>query len=281
MKKRKPQKLSWQYLFFARRIQTGPRHYAAKLVLLHLADAADDNGRSWHGHKSISAFSNGLSRNAIYEALCFLRDNLKVLTWKTGSGGFNKKDTNTYTLDLEAMKSVIIEQGIFDPESGKLLRPDEDSHVISQGTTEAQSCNPRQHSVVSSEGAVVSSEASVVSSEGVSRVIPQDINPQGTPTYKPPERNPGPAAPFSANGSVSPNPQTRTAARNAPPLAGTPHKGVIDTPFKYGDPLPGVKWSEHRGAYIDAAGREVSTNEVDMRIAAYKTARKETSNARI
>jgi hypothetical protein len=279
MKKRKSQKPSWQYLFYARRIQTGPRHVAAKLLLLHLADAADDNGRSWHGYKSISAFCNGLSKSSIYCALVYLRDELKILTWKTGSGGFNKKDTNTYTLDMEAMKALVCAQGVFDSETGKLIRSEDDSQVLSPNSTEPKSVSVSEPSVGIGEAPVGIGEASVGIGEHVSRYLSPIPNPHGTPTYKPPERNPGPAVPFSADGSISPNPQTRTAVRNAPPLAGTPHEHVFDTPFRYGDPIPGLKWSEHRGAYIDAAGREVSTKEVDTRIAVYETARKETSNA--
>lgn len=267
--KNKSRKPSWQYLFFARRIQTGPRHYAAKLVLLHLADTANDSGTSWHGYKSISAFSNGLSTNAIHEALCYLRDNLGILSWTRGSGGFNKKDTNHYALDLEAMKAVVAEQGVFDAETGKMLYPD-DSVDSSQATRLAlQSVHPRQISVASSERSVASSEAAVGSSERESRFIPDKCNPHGTPKINPP-MEPRSAGPVFAQSQVeSTRPQVGTQTASGPPIPRTPQGPVSSTPFQFGDPLPGLKWAGYRGAYIDnVTGREVAYDDLQRRIAA-------------
>jgi hypothetical protein len=278
MKKRKP---SWEYLKLASRIQTGPRAHAAKLVLLFLADSANNEGQCWHGYRSISAHCNGLAPNAIREALLHLRDNLHIITWTPGSGGCFKKSTNTYQLDLGAMKNLVAAQGVFDSETGKLIYKDTAEEEQSMPLRQVESMPLTQVSVDASKASVDASKGSVDASKGIGQCLSDKHNPHGAPRKNPHKNNPGPAVPFSADVSISPIPQIVPQLRNAPPPAGTPHEGVISAQFRYGDPLPGAKWSDHRGAYIDAAGREISTKEVDVRIAAYETARKETSNARV
>jgi hypothetical protein len=267
MKKRN--KPSWEFLKLASRIQTGPRQYAAKLVLLFLADAANDNGHSWYGYKSISAHCNMLSTNAIHEGLCHLRDKLNILTWEQGSGGPNRKDTNTYTLDLQAMRDLIAAQGVFDAETLKLIREVSSSEdVQSIHPRQVESLHPTQISVASSEGAVASSEASVTSSEGGSRFIPDKTIPHSTPIYKPAELTRPSGQVSYANVPVSSVPlEVGQNAATRPPLATAPQGTVNNThSFKFGEAVPGLKWQGHLGAYIDVTnGMELTYDQVCKR----------------
>jgi hypothetical protein len=109
--KNKVRKASWLFLDLAFKIQVAPRHYAAKLVLLFLAKTANNSGRSYHGYRSISAHLQ-LGHSAIHTALVYLRDDLGILAWQQGSGGFQKRDTNDYILDLKAMTALVASQSI-------------------------------------------------------------------------------------------------------------------------------------------------------------------------
>ena len=60
-------------------------------------------------------------------ALRALKD-LGILMWVQGGGG-EVSDTNTYTLSLAAMRRVVKEQGVFDMETGKLIRQSRPSPV--------------------------------------------------------------------------------------------------------------------------------------------------------
>lgn len=220
MKQKSSKKLSWQYLFFARRIQTGPRHYAAKLVLIHLGDAANNQGQSWHGYSAIGKLCNNMTASAVRSALLFLRDELGILTWKSGTGGFNKKDTNTYTLNLEAMKAVVANQGVFDAETGKILYDDSEVDSSQNSGLPAQSTIPRIVSVDSSQASVDSSQTPVDSSGTLSRLFPEECNPHGTPNINP-HIQPGSPSPFFSEVSVMPHvPEVvRATAEPATPVA--------------------------------------------------------------
>jgi hypothetical protein len=237
MKNKKP---SWQYLWLAKRIQTGSRHYVAKLVLLHLADSADDKGISWHGHKSIAAFCSA-SRSAVQYALAYLRDELRVVSWKHGSGGAGKKDTNTYQLNSQAMQELISTQGVFDPKTGKLIRtvePNEEGQ--SSPMTGRESSPMTAHSVEPNETTVEPNEAPVEPNEAVSRARSLGTNPYEPPLTNPQKEPPRPCPLFSGEVSLSEevvNPEHR--ADRLPPVPPTPQPPVRIT---WGDQVPGCEF---------------------------------------
>jgi hypothetical protein len=240
MKHKKP---SWQYLWLAKRIQTGSRHYVAKLVLLHLADSADDNGISWHGHKSIAAYCSA-SRSAIQYALTYLRDELHVVTWKHGSGGASKKDTNTYRLDLQALQSLIADQGVFDPKTGKLIRSvepnDEDQ---SSPMTGRESSPMTAHSVEPNERAVEPNEAPVEPNEALSRALSLGTNPYEPPLTNPQLEPPRPGPLFSGESSALVSSEVVsvvTEADRLPPIPSPPQAGGVHV--TWGDPIPGFRF---------------------------------------
>ena len=113
-------KLSWQYDDLAQKIQVSPRQLAAKLVLRHLASKSNDRGESHHGYFSIAAHCS-IARRQVSPALKYLRT-LGLVGWTTGKGGPKKQNTNRYTLNLAVMRKLVAEQGVFHPETGKLIR---------------------------------------------------------------------------------------------------------------------------------------------------------------
>lgn len=127
--KHKPRNPSWQYCDLAHRVQFPPKHLAARLILWFLAKTANNSGRSYHGYRSITAHT-GLTHTNISNALKFLRDDHKILTWDKGNGGQQGNGTNIYQLDLKAMKELVSKQGVFNAETGKLL-------IYSEGTSPA------------------------------------------------------------------------------------------------------------------------------------------------
>jgi hypothetical protein len=248
--KNKVRKASWLFLDLAFKIQVAPRHYAAKLVLLFLAKTANNSGKSYHGYRSISAHLQ-LGHSAIHTALCYLRDELGILTWQQGSGGFQKKNTNDYRLDLQAMTALVEAQGIFNAE-GKLIRnatytpqPADDSHFHSVEPTEAKSLPLSGISVVSTERAVVSTERKVVSTEGQSPLRSAEHNPQEKQLSEEAtsKNNPSPGPLFSAESSDKvplevTEPEQR--ADRLPPVPPTPQAGAVQ--FTWGDPIPGFRF---------------------------------------
>jgi hypothetical protein len=123
----KPRKASWEYDDLAQKIQVESRQLAAKLVLRHLASKSNDSGESHHGLRSIAAHCS-ISRSQTALALKYLRDVLNVVKWTTGRGG-NQQATNRYILRLDAMRSLVASQGVFDPRTGKLLRSESDDRT--------------------------------------------------------------------------------------------------------------------------------------------------------
>jgi hypothetical protein len=115
-------KPSRQYHMLAQKIQARPRHHADKVVLEFLGSVANDNGESCHGYKSIMK-NTGIRREETVVAALKYWSALKgktVVGWETGKGG-GREGTNKYKLNLDAMKALVKEQGLFDPETGKAL----------------------------------------------------------------------------------------------------------------------------------------------------------------
>jgi hypothetical protein len=122
MKKITKRKNSWQCLDLAWKIDVGARHYATKLVLTFLAKTVNESCKTYHGYRSISTHT-GLTHEAIRKAIVRLRDEFGILTWKRGQGGNqDAPDTNDYTLNLTAMKDLVRRQGIFNVDTGRLLK---------------------------------------------------------------------------------------------------------------------------------------------------------------
>src|ERR1700675_5094704 len=117
-------------------IQMPPRHQAVKLVLTFLAKKANDSLRTWHGYDSIKAATGIRQDHAVSDALKYLRDELQILKWRSGKGGRDSGDTNRYHFQLKAMRELVKAQGMFDPETGKLIRTTALRAEV-QGTTTA------------------------------------------------------------------------------------------------------------------------------------------------
>lgn len=259
--KNKVRKASWLFLDLAFKIQVAPRHYAAKLVLLFLAKTANNSGRSYHGYRSISAHLQ-LGHSAIHTSLVYLRDGLGILSWEQGSGGFQKRKTNDYTLDLTAMTALVAAQGVFNAD-GKLIRasytPDGESHFYSTEATSTESDDSHFHSmeptepksiplsgktVVSTERAVVSTERKVVSTEGQSPLRSAEHNPQKSNSQKQtPKSNPNPGPSFSGVSSALVSSEVVsvvTEADRLPPIPSPPQAGGVHV--TWGDPIPGFRF---------------------------------------
>jgi len=281
--KNKVRKASWLFLDLAFKIQVAPRHYAAKLVLLFLAKTANNSGRSYHGYRSISAHLQ-LGHSAIHTALVYLRDDLGILAWQQGSGGFQKRDTNDYILDLKAMTALVASQSIFS-ENGKLIRaaytPEPESHFHSAEPTTTNSDDSRFHSmeptgpkslplsgktVVSTERAVVSTERKVVSTEGQSPLRSAEHNPQKSNSQKEtPKSNPSPNPVFSGKSSALVSYEVESVVTDAdrlPPVPQTPQAGAV--PFTWwGLDLPGHEFrgGDDAGYWNATTGRRIGFEE--------------------
>jgi hypothetical protein len=120
----KTRKLSWQYEDLAFKIQVAPRHFAARDLLRFLGKAANDGGTSHYGYESLMANCGIRSRTAMATTVKYLLtvgiDEVKqpILTRTQGDG----KNTSRYKLHLGAMQKLVKHQGVFDPETGKLIR---------------------------------------------------------------------------------------------------------------------------------------------------------------
>jgi hypothetical protein len=165
---------SWETLDLAMVIQFPKNVQAPRLMLWFLAKVGK-NGISFHGYQSIAAHT-GLSKDGIIRGLKYLRDELHILTWKSGGGGLNKKETNRYQLDLRAMRDLVRSQGVFDPETGKLLSYSRDCYagktlirvasagtpVISAGTSSSPQSSLLGESVESAgQGETLSNQLSI------------------------------------------------------------------------------------------------------------------------
>ena len=119
MNEKQPRKLSWQYHDLSWMIQTAPREISAKLILLFLSAKADDAGRSWHGYSSIKRHTGIRKDESVSIALKYWKA-AGLLKWVEGKGG-DRKGTNHYSLNLQAMRDLVTKQGLFDVETGKPL----------------------------------------------------------------------------------------------------------------------------------------------------------------
>jgi hypothetical protein len=128
--KKKQRKPSWVYHDLAWKIQVPTQ--SAKLVLTFLAKQANDSGKSYAGYAYMQRCCVIGSDTTVSKALQYLRDVLGILSWQKGGQG-HESDTNKYTLNLTAMKQIVKTQRIFDPETGKLIRP---SPTIGLGDSE-------------------------------------------------------------------------------------------------------------------------------------------------
>lgn len=161
---------SWNFLDLATKVQFPSGVQAPRILLWFLAKAGN-NGFSFHGYRSIMSHT-GLSKDGISRAAKYLRE-LGILTWESGGGGAIKRQTNRYQLHLDAMKELISRQGVFDPETGKLLEHSQSSpagktsgkcQVVSAGSKSAL----LEPSVKSSQqGEILSNQHSVSGTQNV------------------------------------------------------------------------------------------------------------------
>jgi helix-turn-helix protein len=112
---------AWQHA--ARSIRTDTPEQ--KLILLLLVSHARMNGACWPSYACLLRESSLGSDHTITSALRYLRDTLKLLTWKKGWGNAHKKVPSVYQLDTDAiLKSGKAEAGARDaltsPEAGAL-----------------------------------------------------------------------------------------------------------------------------------------------------------------
>ena len=224
MKRNSARKPSWQFLDCSLKLQVPPRHESKKLLLIFLAAKADNFGRSYHGYASICAHLGFGSKSTVSEALKYLRNDLGVLTWEHGSGGFEKKSTNRYQLNLDAMRDVIARQNVFDPETGRLKRYEvESTQRTESGTENGLSVESTQGKVESTEAKVESTEAKVESIGDTSRVRSVYPNPQ-EPSEKPTptKSNPSGGSNFFANSQTIESGRTGQQAATLPPVPNPP-----------------------------------------------------------
>lgn len=176
MIQKKTRKPSWEYDDLAQKIQVASRRLAAKLVLQFLAKKANDAGESHHGYASIAAHCS-IARSQVPSALKYLRDTLKLVAWTKGFGGAKKQDTNRYRLSLAAMRKLVVEQDVFHPETGKLIR------VESAQRTGVESAQPTGL-VIKSSLLNTSDPTSRVCSTDLSRGCSTACNPHIEPPEK-------------------------------------------------------------------------------------------------
>ena len=111
-----------------------------KLVLLALAIRT--NGRTGTCHPSYECLcrDTGLSRSVVAASLKYLRDTLKVLTWKQGhSNQYMTPIANLYTLDFPAMEGLAAESAESDWDNAE---SDSDSAESISRSAESQNCTP-------------------------------------------------------------------------------------------------------------------------------------------
>jgi hypothetical protein len=190
----KPRKLSWQYEDLAFKIQLAPRQFAARNLLRFLGKVANDGGTSHYGYVSLMANCDVRSRSAMATAVKYLLTvgiaeiKQPILTRTKGGIG---NDTSHYKLHLGAMQKLVEHQGIFDPETGKLIRHPKWERPDGVPVTGIPvSGTPTQEGVPVNEGTgvPVSGDTGVPVNEQGCTCEPYS-NPQGTPIENP-NRNP-------------------------------------------------------------------------------------------
>jgi hypothetical protein len=112
-------KQSWEYCRIAELIDVPTA--AIKAVLIFLGLHANDNGVSFYGYEVMGERLK-LSRSSVWRSIKYLSQ-LGILSWEKGTGGVGYKQTNQYQLDLESMKHLLINQGLYDVHSLKRILP--------------------------------------------------------------------------------------------------------------------------------------------------------------
>jgi hypothetical protein len=78
-----------------------------KLILLVLASHAGADGSCWPSYKRLMSESGFTSKSTITDALQYLRDTLKIVTWRKGWGNLHRKGvSNVYQFDFQAIKKL-------------------------------------------------------------------------------------------------------------------------------------------------------------------------------
>jgi len=97
---------AWKYVKVASLLRT--EKPAQKHILLTLAFYADPAGYCHPSYESLMDDTGYGSKQTIAEALTYLRDDLKILTWTKGhSNQYRPNIANGYTLILQAMVKVL------------------------------------------------------------------------------------------------------------------------------------------------------------------------------
>ncbi len=96
---------TWRFMRTARTIKT--ESPTQKLILLVLASHAGADGSCWPSYKRLMSESGFTSESTITDALHYLRDTLKIVTWRKGCGNLHRKGvSNVYRFDFQAMNKL-------------------------------------------------------------------------------------------------------------------------------------------------------------------------------
>jgi len=96
---------TWRYMRTARTIKT--ESPTQKLILLVLVSHAGADGSCWPSYTRLMSESGFTSKSTITDALQYLRDTLKIVTWRKGWGNLHRKGvSNVYQFDFQAMKKL-------------------------------------------------------------------------------------------------------------------------------------------------------------------------------
>jgi hypothetical protein len=98
----------WKYVKVARYIRT--KKPAQHHILLMLAFYADKNGYSFPSYEDLMDDTSYGSKQTIWDSITYLRDELRILTWKQGHSNQYKNIANGYTLNLQAMVELLTAQ---------------------------------------------------------------------------------------------------------------------------------------------------------------------------
>ena len=78
-----------------------------KLILMVLVAHAGADGSCWPSYTRLMSESGFTSKSTITDALQYLRDTLKIVTWRKGWGNLHRKGvSNVYKFDFQAMKKL-------------------------------------------------------------------------------------------------------------------------------------------------------------------------------
>lgn len=99
---------SWKWVQLARgmRTKTPVQHHILQVLVQH----ADIHGKCWPSYQCLMDETGYRSKTTIANALVYLRDELKVLTWNPGHGNQFKHFANLYQFDQTAMVAVLKQQ---------------------------------------------------------------------------------------------------------------------------------------------------------------------------